>query len=159
MFYQSVPKYMTLSELLGFIFVQKILGFNRHVPIPVDPSCRIAPWENIEMGEKVYLNVGNYLQAPNGIRLGANIWIGPHVCIISANHDPNDFKKYVKAPPIEIGNNVWIGANAVILPGVKIGSNVVIGAGSIVTEDIPDNSIAIGNPCRVINEKQPYVGS
>ena len=58
--------------------------------------------------------------------------------------------------PIVIGDNVWIGANCVILPGVKIGSNVVIGAGSIVTKEIPNDSVAVGNPCKVIKKKKPY---
>ena len=54
--------------------------------------------------------------------------------------------------PVSIGNNVWVGGNTVINPGVKIGNNVVIGSGSVVTKDIPDNVIAVGNPCRVLRE-------
>lgn len=56
------------------------------------------------------------------------------------------------AKPIEVGNNVWIGGNVVVLPGVKIGDHCVIGAGSVVTKDIPDNSVAVGNPCKVIRK-------
>ena len=68
----------------------------------------------------------------------------------------SDFDIHLPSEPILIGDNVWIGSNSVILPGVKIGSNVVIGAGSIVTRSIPDNSIAFGNPCRVIKGENPY---
>ena len=56
------------------------------------------------------------------------------------------------AKPIEVGNNVWIGGNVVVLPGVKIGDNCVIGAGSVVVKDIPENSVAVGNPCKVIKK-------
>lgn len=56
------------------------------------------------------------------------------------------------AKPIEVGNHVWFGGNVVVLPGVKIGDNCVIGAGSVVTKDIPENSVAVGNPCKVIRK-------
>ena len=84
--------------------------------------------------------------------------IAPGVKIISANHDQSDYYKLIKSRPIAIGSNVWIGANAVILPGITIGDNVIIGAGSIVTKSIPANSIAVGNPCRVIKSKSEYLG-
>ena len=86
--------------------------------------------------------------------MGNNVLMAPGVTIISANHDMTEFDKHVKAEPITIGDNVWIGANAIILPGVKIGSNTVIGAGSVVTKDIPNNSIAAGVPCKVIRKNQ-----
>ena len=80
---------------------------------------------------------------------------GPNVVIATANHpiDPELRARglqYVK--DVYIGENVWIGAGAVIVPGVKIGKNSVIGAGSVVTKDIPENVVAVGNPCRVLRE-------
>ena len=78
---------------------------------------------------------------------------GPNVTIATANHpiDPVLRQKgYQYAKKITIGNNVWIGTNAVILPGVTIGENSIIGAGSIVTKDVPPNVVAVGNPCRVM---------
>ena len=66
------------------------------------------------------------------------------------NKELEEEREYAK--PIKVGNNVWIGGNVVVLPGVTIGDNVVIGAGSIVTKDIPSNSVAVGNPCKVIKE-------
>jgi acetyltransferase-like isoleucine patch superfamily enzyme len=84
--------------------------------------------------------------------------MGPGVGLISANHDLNDYDRWPDTPPIRIGDNVWIGMNTVVLPGIKIGDNVVIGSNSVVTKDIPSNSIAAGNPCRVIKEKAPYQG-
>ncbi len=84
--------------------------------------------------------------------------MGPNVCIVSANHDRDDYDKHVATEPIRIGDDVWIGANSVVLPGVQIGSNVIIGAGSVVREDVPSDSIAFGNPCRVVAKKSPYLG-
>lgn len=104
------------------------------------------------------MNAGCYIQARNGIRLGNNVRIGPGVGLISAGHSLDDYDVHEKGPPIRIGNNVWVGMNAVILPGITIGDNVVVGAGSIVTADIPANSIAAGNPCKVIKTKAPYQG-
>jgi acetyltransferase-like isoleucine patch superfamily enzyme len=80
------------------------------------------------------------------------------VGLISANHDLDDYDRWPTCPPILIGNNVWIGMNTVVLPGITIGDNVAIGANSVVTKNIPANSIAAGNPCRVIRAKAPYKG-
>jgi len=104
------------------------------------------------------MNAFCYVQARNGIEIGHNFRMGPGVGLISANHDHDDYDRHLPGKPIRIGNNVWIGMNSVIMPEVTIGDNVIIGAGSIVTTDIPSNSIAAGNPCRVIREKSPYRG-
>ena len=146
--------------LLKFAFFQKVLGINRSIPWPVHFTSIVLLWKNINLGKNVTpgSSSGCYIQAANGITFGANVWIGPNVVIVSANHDVDDYQKHVKSIPIEIGNNVWISANSVILPGVKIGSNVIIGAGSVVNHDIPDNCIAVGNPCVVTREKAPYKG-
>ena len=80
---------------------------------------------------------------------------GPNVTVSAGTHPIHPELRSKQAQyniPIHIGNNVWIGANSVILPGVNIGDNSVIGAGSIVTKDIPSNVIAVGNPCRVLSE-------
>lgn len=81
--------------------------------------------------------------------------IGPNVTIATAGHpiDPELRRDIAQFNiPVHIGNNVWIGANSVVLPGVTIGENSVIGAGSVVTKDIPANVVAVGNPCRVLRE-------
>ena len=81
--------------------------------------------------------------------------IAPNVSIYTAGHPLHPDSRntgYEYGIPVTIGDNVWIGGSAVILPGVSIGSNVVIGAGSVVTRDIPDNRVAAGNPCRVLRE-------
>jgi len=145
---------------LYFFFPQKILRINGRVPWPMHPTSRILFYKNIQVGNRCTpgMNSGCYIQARNGIRLGHNVRIGPGVGLISAGHSIDDYDVHENEPPILIGNNVWIGMNAVILPGVKIGNNVIIGAGSVVTTDIPENSIAAGNPCKVIKEKGPYQG-
>lgn len=160
-FYKECPDNKDSITLLRFAFVQKLLGFNRSVPWPVHPSSTVSSWKNIKRKDwklNPGYSIGNYIQAINGIEFGSNVYVGPNVVIVSSNHDIDDYDLHVKTKPISIGSNVWIGANSVILPGVKIGDNVIIGAGSIVNIDIPDNSIAAGNPCKVIREKAPYQG-
>ena len=90
---------------------------------------------------------------PGKITFGDNVFIGPNCGFYTAHHpihkDPrNELLEYAR--PITVGNDVWFGGNCVVVPGVTIGSNVVIGAGSVVTHDIPDNVVAVGNPCRVL---------
>jgi acetyltransferase-like isoleucine patch superfamily enzyme len=84
--------------------------------------------------------------------------MGPNVGLISANHDVDDYDQWLEAPPIRVGDNVWIGMNTVVLPGVRIGDNVVIASNSCVSRDIPSNSVAAGVPCTVTREKPPYRG-
>lgn len=148
-------------EILATVFIpQKIFRIHGAIPWPVFPSARVLHWRNIKIGRSCApgFSHGCYIQARNGIVIGDNFRIGPNVGLISANHDPDDFDRHLPGEPIVIGNNVWIGMNAVVLPGVKIGDNVIIGAGSVVTSDIPSNVIAAGNPCRVLREKPPYRG-
>jgi acetyltransferase-like isoleucine patch superfamily enzyme len=141
-----------------FFFYQRLLFFNFHVPWPCHPTSTITSPSRIKFGNKTSPGSGpnQYIQGENGIVLGNNVQIGPSVSIISANHDLSDFDIHITSDPIVIGNNVWIGCYSVILPSVIIGNNVAIGAGSIVTKSIPDNSIAFGNPCKVIKGKNPY---
>ena len=145
---------------LYFFFPQKVLRINGRIPWPVHPTSRILFYKNIQVGNRCTpgMNSCCYIQARNGIVLGNNVRIGPGVGIISAGHSVTDFDKHESSPPIRIGNNVWIGMNVVILPGVTIGDNVVIGAGSVVRSDIPSDSIAAGNPCKLIKKNDPYTG-
>jgi maltose O-acetyltransferase len=110
---------------------------------------------NIEIGENFYSNHNLVILDANKVKFGDNVFIAPNCGFYTAGH-PLDYETRNKgleyAKPIEVGNNVWIGGNVIVLPGVTIGDNVVIGAGSIVTKDIPSNSVAVGNPCKVIKE-------
>lgn len=107
---------------------------------------------NIEIGENFYANHNLVILDGNKVKFGDNVFIGPNCGFYTAGH-PLDAETRNKgleyAKKIEIGNNVWIGGNVVVLPGVKIGDNAVIGAGSVVTKDIPANVVAVGNPCKV----------
>ena len=146
--------------LLYFFFPQKILRINGRVPWPVHFTSRVLYHKKIEMGNKceVAMNAGCYVQARNGIKMGHNVRTGPGVGLLSVNHNVSDYDIWDKADPIVIGNNVWIGMNSIVLPGVNIGDNVAISANSVVNRDIPSDSIAAGNPCRVIMKKEPYQG-
>ncbi|MCD4657687.1 MAG: hypothetical protein K8S87_09100 [Planctomycetes bacterium] len=84
--------------------------------------------------------------------------MGPGVGLISSNHALDDYDRHEPKRSIEIGNNVWIGMNTVVLPGISIGDNVAIGSNSVVTENIPSNVIAAGNPCKIIHQKESYKG-
>jgi len=108
---------------------------------------------NIEVGENFYANYNLLILDVGKVTIGKNAQIAPNVSIYTAGHPIHpDMRNtgYEYGIPITIGDNVWIGGNTAIMPGVTIGDNVVIGAGSVVTKDIPDNAVAVGNPCRVI---------
>jgi len=156
------PKYGYLPYyklFFHFLIPQKIFRLNGSIKWPVHFTSTIVSGQNIDKG--ILCDPGDnpniYIEANNGILIGSNVGIGAGVKILSSIHSHNDHSKHDKAPPIQVGNNVFIGSNSVLLPGVKIGNNVVIGAGSIVTKDIPYNSIAVGNPCKVIKSKNPYI--
>lgn len=110
---------------------------------------------NIQIGDNFYANHNCTILDGAKVTIGNNVFLGPNCCITTAEH-PLDYQQrnagIEYAVPIEIADNVWIGASVTILSGVKIGKNSVIGAGSIVTKDIPTNVIAVGNPCKVLRE-------
>ena len=110
---------------------------------------------NIEVGENFFANYNLTILDVGKVRIGKNAQIAPNVSIYTAGHPIHlDARNtgYEYGIEITIGDNVWLGGNVCIMPGVTIGDNVVVGAGSVVTKDIPDNVIAAGNPCRVIRE-------
>lgn len=128
----------------------------------IGEGCYIEPplhanfgGRHVHFGKNVYANFSLTLVDDTHIYVGDNTMIGPNVTIASAGHPilPELREKgYQFNMPVHIGKNCWIGAGVVIVPGINIGDNTVIGAGSIVTKDIPANSVAVGNPCRVIRE-------
>lgn len=157
--YPKAQGYPAFVLLYYFVF-QKILGINFLSPWPVHFTSRCLYPKNITIGNNSApgLSPNCYIQGRCGIKIGNNVLIGPGVGIVSSNHDLDDYGKWVDTPPIEIGNNVWIGMNSVVLPGVKIGDNVAIGANSVVSKNIPSNSIAIGAPCVKTKDKAQYKG-
>ena len=132
--------------------IKKLLGKTRETFLIEQPFyCDYG--YNIEIGENFYANMNCVILDGAKVTFGNNVFIAPGCGFYTAGHPletglRNSGLEY--AHPITIGNNVWIGAQSVILPGVTIGDNTVIGAGSVVTHDIPSNAVAVGNPCRIL---------
>lgn len=150
---QLAEKDRLLTELLGG------RGKNLWITAPF----YVDYGNNIFFGNNCEVNMNCTFLDDNTITIGDNALIAPNVQIYTAFHPTNAADRFgtskkdgsftfckTQTAPVTIGRNVWIGGGAVILPGVRIGDNVVIGAGSVVTHNIPDNSVAVGNPCRVI---------
>ena len=109
--------------------------------------------KNIKIGKNVFINACCRFQDQGGIEIGDGALIGHNTTIATLNHDFNPVKRQNLNPsPVKIGRNVWIGSDCTILPGVEIGDGAIIGAGSVVTKSIPANTIAVGNPAKVIKE-------
>lgn len=154
--------------------LEKLYDFNRTRPLEqekrtallkemfaeIGEGCYIEPplysnWagKHVRFGNSVYANFNLTLVDDTWITVGNNVMIGPNVTICTAAHpiDPEMRREALQYNvPVVIGNNVWIGAGCIILPGVTIGENSVIGAGSVVTKEIPANVVAVGSPCRVM---------
>lgn len=142
----EMPKRMALlKEILAEV------GENCYVEPPLH-----ANWGcHTHFGNNVYANFNLTLVDDTDIYVGDSVLFGPNVVVAVAGHpvDPDLRRKVAQFNlPVHIGNNVWIGAGAIILPGIAIGDNSVIGAGSVVTKDVPANVVAVGNPCRVLRE-------
>lgn len=142
----EMPKRMALlKEILAEV------GENCYVEPPLH-----ANWGcHTHFGNNVYANFNLTLVDDTDIYVGDGVLFGPNVVVAVAGHpvDPDLRRKVAQFNlPVHIGNNVWIGAGAIILPGIAIGDNSVIGAGSVVTKDVPPNVVAVGNPCRVLRE-------
>ena len=155
---------------------QKIWEFNKLGPLEADKKVAYmkeifaecgegsfiegpfyATWggKNVHLGNGVYANYNLTLLDDAHIYIGNRVLLAPNVTIATASHPLNaKLRRYEMQynRDVYIGDNAWIGANVVILPGVHIGKDTVIGAGSVVTRDIPDSVLAVGNPCRVLRE-------
>ena len=128
----------------------------------IGEGCYIEPplhanWggRHVHFGRNIYANFNLTLVDDTHIYVGDNTMFGPNVVVATAGHPilPElREQQYQYNMPVRIGRNCWIGAGAIILPGITIGDNVVVGAGSVVTRDLPDSVVAVGNPCRVLRE-------
>ncbi len=153
----SLEKERILTQLLGG------KGKNLWITAPF----YVDYGNNIYFGNNCEVNMNCTFLDANVIRIGNNALIAPNVQIYTAFHPKNAFDRLgplkedgsfefcrTQTAPVTIGDNVWIGGGVIIMPGITIGSNVVIGAGSVVTKDIPDNTIAYGNPCQAVRENR-----
>ena len=121
----------------------------------INPPFYCDYGSHIEVGKNFFANYNCTIIDVARVTIGDNCQMAPNVAIYTAGHPLHPVARnsqYEYGIGVSIGDNVWIGGNTVILPGVHIGSNVVVGAGSVVTKDIPDWSLAAGNPCRVIRQ-------
>ena len=171
--------YLTGNEELmkeQFGYLDKLYDFNMTRPTELEKreamlkemfaeigeGCYIEPplhsnfgGKHVHFGKNVYANFNLTLVDDTHIYVGDYTMFGPNVTIATAGHPilPELREKvYQYNSSVTIGKNCWIGAGAIILPGITIGDNVVIGAGSVVTKDIPSNVVAVGNPCKVLRE-------
>lgn len=157
-------------------FVEKLYDFNATRPLEqekraimlkemfaeIGEDCYIEPplhanWggKHVHFGKGVYANFNLTLVDDTHIYVGDYTMLGPNVVLATAGHPILPELRplaYQYNMPVRIGKNCWLGAGVIVLPGVTIGDNTVIGAGSVVTKDIPENVVAVGNPCRVLRE-------
>ena len=132
--------------------LQKLFGKVGANPY-VEPNIFCGFGWNISVGDNFFANNDCVFVDPGKITFGDNVLIGPQCGFYTADHPIHSYWRnqlYEYARPITVGNNVWFGGHCTVLPGVTIGNDVVIGAGSVVVHDIPDNVVAVGNPCRVV---------
>lgn len=140
----SDSKLAMLKDILGHIGDDKII---------INQPFYCDYGKQIRVGKHFFANFNFTVLDEAPVTIGNNCFIGPNVSIYTACHSTDPVERNSRqewAEPVSIGDNVWIGGSVTILPGVKIGNNVTIGAGSVVTKDIPDNVVAVGNPCKVI---------
>lgn len=151
---QKEEKYNILKQLFG--------GIGANVTVGSPFICDYG--RNIYIGDHVSVNMNCTFVDCNKITIGNNVLIASNVQLYTATHPVEFAERYIPdqdsqlekfqtyALPIKIGNGCWLGGGVIVLPGVTIGDGSVIGAGSVVTKDIPENSLAVGNPCRVIRK-------
>lgn len=133
-----------LKDLLGHIGDDEVI---------INQPFRCDYGKQISVGKRFFANFNFTVLDEAHVSIGDDCFIGPNVSIYTACHSTNPAQRNTRqewAKPVTIGNNVWIGGSVTILPGVSIGDNVSIGAGSVVVNDIPSNTVAVGNPCKVI---------
>ena len=147
--FPTMPFYPLKKRLLRKLFGK--CGRNAYIEAPFHCDYGF----NVSVGDSFYANAGCIFLDVTPIVIGDNVMFGPNVQLYAATHplSPQErLKGEEYGKPISVGDNVWIGGNSVIMPGVSVGKNSVIGAGSVVTKDIPENVVAFGNPCRIYRQ-------
>ena len=135
--------------------LKKLLQHVGDDEIIINQPFRCDYGRQISVGKRFFANFNFTVLDEACVTIGDDCFIGPNVSIYTACHSTDPIERNTRqewAKPVNIGNTVWIGGSVTILPGVKIGDNVTIGAGSVVIRDIPSNTVAVGNPCKVIKK-------
>lgn len=130
-----------------------LLGFVADDDFIINQPFRCDYGKQISIGRRFFANFNFVVLDEAPVTIGDDCFIGPNVSVYTACHSTDPVERNTRqewAKPVTIGNNVWIGGSVTILPGVTIGDNVTIGAGSVVVGDIPSDTVAVGNPCKVI---------
>ena len=112
-------------------------------PFQIDCASRVF------IGKNVFANHGLTVMSLGTITIDDGVMMGPEVALLTVNHEPKNIR-VVKTREIHLKKNAWIGARAIILPGVTVGENAIVGSGAVVTKDVPDNAVVVGSPARVI---------
>ncbi len=173
LYYTGQPELIAADQLT---YLQKNFDYNQLRPsqqkekqtllkqlfAEIGESCYIeapfhANWggKHVHLGSHVYVNYNLTLVDDTHIYIGDHVMIAPNVVIATGTHPIHPELRRKEAQynlPVHIQDNVWLGAGCLVMPGVTIGENSVIGAGSVVTKDIPENVVAVGNPCRVLRD-------
>ncbi|MGW6121552.1 DapH/DapD/GlmU-related protein [Nocardia sp. NPDC055165] len=134
------------AALLG-----EILGRPLPAGLTIYPPFYTDHGLNLDLAERVFINQGCTFLDYAGIRLGRGVMVGPKATFITMGHpvDPEERRRFLTGAPIDVADNVWIGAGAMILPGVSIGRDAVIAAGAVVADDVPANSLVAGSKAAV----------
>lgn len=158
--FRRKKKIIGLKNILMCFFFQRILRINSHVPWPVHPTSIVGNPNKIKKHRgRPYVGFSPccYIQTINGIEIGKNTRIGPGVKIISANHNIYNFNLHDEEKPIKIGGDCWIGANAVILPGVELGDHIIVAAGAVVSKSFKEGNCIVGGvPAKLIKKIGEY---
>ncbi|MET3963301.1 maltose O-acetyltransferase [Marmoricola sp. OAE513] len=149
-----MEEYNTAREVVRPGILRELLG-SVGEDVTLRPPLYVDYGSQISIGDRVFANFGLTALDCAEITIGDDTQIGPHVQLLTPTHplDPDERRTKIEgAGPITIGSNVWLGGGVIVLAGVTIGDNAVVGAGSVVTRDVPANSVAVGNPARVVKQ-------
>jgi acetyltransferase-like isoleucine patch superfamily enzyme len=142
------------SRRLRRLFLKHYLGrFGADTAVQL--GCRFLNGRKVHLGCGNVINFGCLLDGRKfNIRMGDHVSIGPEATVLTLGHDPQSLTFADRGGDVTIGNHVWIGYRAIVLPGVTIGDGAVVGAGAVVTKDVAPNMIVAGNPAKVIGQRQ-----
>lgn len=142
---------------------QTILGPHATLSAGVSPDHVLDRETVISIGDRCLIGRGSGIVAHESVEIGDDVFTGHHVYVTDANHGYEDVglpigRQFAAPKPVSIGAGSWIGHGSIVLPGARIGTHVVVGAGSVVTGEIPDYSVAVGSPARVVRRYEPDRG-